>query len=153
MRVFFSRSSILTIVSSYDKRLVFFEIEYFDIGTLKFLELWDQRWNWSGFDGRYRYQSKPDRTGRPAGLKFILGPLLSPDNDDWFRELETKAVYILSGRYSWDPAEVLYIFTWEKQNFNVNTRAGLPVKTGLPAPGTGLDPPVTGTSSISVWDD
>jgi hypothetical protein len=80
-----------------------------------------QRWNRSG----------------PAGLKFILEPLLSPDNDNWCRELETKAVYILSGRYSWDPAEVLYIFTWKKQNFNVNTRAGLKSR------------PVTGTGFIS----
>jgi hypothetical protein len=43
------------------------------------------------FDNRYR------ETG---GLKFILEPLLSPDNDKWCRELEKKAVYILSGRYS-----------------------------------------------------
>jgi hypothetical protein len=71
-----------------------------------------------------------------AGLKFILEPLLSLNNDKWCRELETKTVYILSGRYSWDPAEFLYIFTWKKQNFNVNTRAGLPV---------------TGTGSISDW--
>ncbi len=79
----------------------------------------EQRWNRSGF--------LTTGTGRPAGLKFILELLLSPDNDNWCRELETKAVYILSGRYSWDPTEVLYIFTWKKQNFNVDTRAGLPV--------------------------
>jgi len=49
------------------------------------------------FDDRYRYRSKPVRpdrvgpagllvtgwsTGRPAGLKFILEPLLPPDNDN-----------------------------------------------------------------------
>jgi len=89
------------------------------------------------FDDQYRYRSKPVRpdrtgrstgkdrsTGRPAGLKFILEPLLSPDNDKWCRKLETKTVYILSGRYSSDPVEVLYIFRWKKQNFNCNRWAG-----------------------------
>jgi hypothetical protein len=88
-----------------------------------------QRWNRSGF--LTTDQNGPDRTGRstggPTGLKFILEPLLSPDNDNWCRELERKTVFVLSGRYFWDPTEVLYIFTWKKQNFNVNTPVGLPV--------------------------
>jgi hypothetical protein len=59
-----------------------------------------------------------------TGLKFIPEPFLSLDNDKWCRELETKAVYILSRRYSWDPVAVLNIFAWKKQNFNYNRRSG-----------------------------
>jgi hypothetical protein len=93
-----------------------------------------QRWNRSEFLTTDTGLSRSDRT-EPADLKFIPEPLLYLDNDKWRRELRTKAVYLLSGRYSWDPVEVLYIFTWKKQNFNYNRRPGL---SG------------TGTCSISV---
>jgi len=79
------------------------------------------------FDDRYRYQSK---LVRPAywwsgALKVILKLLLSLDNDKWCRELETKAFYILSGRYSWDTVEVLYMFTWKQKNLNYDKPTGL----------------------------
>jgi len=68
-----------------------------------------QRWNRSGFLTTGTGLSRSDRTNcqtnrpvndRSAGLKFIPEPLSSLDNDKWCREIETKAFYILSGRYS-----------------------------------------------------
>ncbi len=105
-------------------------------------EYWSAwRWNRSGFltTSTGTSLSRSDRT-EPAGLKFILEPLLFPDNDKWCRELETKAVDILSGRYSWDPVEVLYIFTWRKQNFNFNRPAGMKSRPVSVQP---LDQPTT----------
>ncbi len=37
------------------------------------------------------------------------------DQDDLGREMEPKAVYIFSERYSWDRVEVLYTFIGKKQ--------------------------------------